>query len=70
MALLTRLGIWLLVSLALWVIAPPLGGLPFLARTAAITGMTVLAMTYFVMPRFVMPRLARFALPWLQSQSR
>ena len=58
MALLTWLGIWPLVSLALWGVAPHLGSLPFLARTASITGLTVLAMTYVVMPR-----LARFAAP-------
>lgn len=65
MALLTWLGIWPLVSLALWGIAPQLGSLPFLARTALITVLTVLAMTYVVMPR-----LARFAASWLQPQPR
>ena len=65
MALLTWVGIWPLVSLALWAVAPRLGSLPFLARTAFITALTVLAMTYVVMPR-----LARFAAPWLQPKPR
>jgi antibiotic biosynthesis monooxygenase (ABM) superfamily enzyme len=51
MAVITWLGIWPLVSLALWLVAPALGGLPFLLRTAFTTAIFVLAMTYVVMPR-------------------
>lgn len=62
MALLTWLGIWPLVSLVLWWLAPRLGTLPFLVRTALSTAIVVLAMTYLVMPR-----LARLAAPWLTA---
>jgi antibiotic biosynthesis monooxygenase (ABM) superfamily enzyme len=62
MAAVTWLGIWPLVSLALWQLAPHLGALPFLARTAITSGAVVLAMTYLVMPR-----LARLADPWLRG---
>ena len=60
MAVLTWLGIWPLMSLALWQVAPRLDGLPLLAKTATITVMLVLTMTYVVMPRFM-----RLAGPWL-----
>ncbi len=61
MAALSWLGIWPLVSLALWGLAPGLAGLPFLARTALTSAVVVVLMTYLVMPR-----LARLAAPWLQ----
>jgi uncharacterized protein len=61
MAGLTWLAIWPLVSMALWLLAPWLHGLPFLARTAAITALLVLAMTYIVMPP-----LTHLVRPWLQ----
>jgi antibiotic biosynthesis monooxygenase (ABM) superfamily enzyme len=60
MALLTWLGIWPLVSLALWLLAPHLAGLPFLVQTALNSALLVLAMTYVVMPW-----LARLAESWL-----
>jgi antibiotic biosynthesis monooxygenase (ABM) superfamily enzyme len=60
MALLTWLGIWPLVSLALWLLTPYLMALPLLVRTAVLSGMLVLAMTYLVMPR-----LTSLATPWL-----
>src|SRR5215470_18019777 len=48
MAFLTWLGIWPLVSLALWLVAPFLAVLPFLLRTGTLSA---LVMTYVVMPR-------------------
>jgi antibiotic biosynthesis monooxygenase (ABM) superfamily enzyme len=65
MAILTWLGIWPLVSLVFWLVAPRLGTLPFLVRTALTTSLLVLAMTYLVMPW-----LARLAAPWLQPGAR
>ena len=65
MALLTWLGIWPLVSLSLWLVAPHWAGLPFLLQTALNSALLVLAMTYLVMPR-----LARLAEPWLARQTR
>jgi uncharacterized protein len=50
MAVLTWVGIWPLVSLALWLVVPLYGGLPFLARTALTSVLLVGAMTYLVMP--------------------
>lgn len=58
-ALQTWLGIWPLVSLALWLVAPRLGMFPFLVRTALITALVVAAMSYLVMPGF-----ARIARTW------
>jgi antibiotic biosynthesis monooxygenase (ABM) superfamily enzyme len=60
MALLTWVGIWPLVSLSLWLIAPHLAGLPFLLQTALNSALLVLAMTYLMMPW-----LARVAERWL-----
>lgn len=51
MATLTWLGIFPTVSLLLFFVAPLLGPLPFLMRTAIITGLAVLMMTWLVMPR-------------------
>jgi antibiotic biosynthesis monooxygenase (ABM) superfamily enzyme len=62
MAVLTWLGIWPLVSLSLWLVAPHLAGLPFLLQTALNSALLVLAMTYGVMPW-----LARVARPWLKN---
>lgn len=53
MAVLTWLGIFPTVSLLLFFVAPLLAPLPFLARTAIITGLAVLMMTWLVMPRLV-----------------
>ena len=64
MACVTWAGIWPLVSLALWLVAPLLAPVPFLGRTAAITALVVLAMTYVVGPR-----ISRLATPWLFRQS-
>jgi antibiotic biosynthesis monooxygenase (ABM) superfamily enzyme len=58
-ALVTWLGIWPLVSVALWLVAPRLGTFPFLVRTALIAALVVAAMTYLVMPGF-----ARFGRTW------
>jgi antibiotic biosynthesis monooxygenase (ABM) superfamily enzyme len=60
MAVLTWLGIWPLVSLSLYLLAPHLAGLPFLLQTAVNSALLVLAMTYLVMPGLV-----RIAAPWL-----
>lgn len=51
MALVTWLGIWPLVSLALWLLTPYLSMLPFLFRTATLSALIVLIMTYVVMPQ-------------------
>jgi len=50
MAVLTWLGIWPLVSLSLWLVAPHLARLPFLLQTALNSALLVLAMTYLMMP--------------------
>ncbi len=60
MTLATWLGIFPTASLVLWFVAPLLGFLPFLVRTAALTGLITFAMSYGVMPR-----LARWLKPWL-----
>jgi antibiotic biosynthesis monooxygenase (ABM) superfamily enzyme len=62
MAVVTWIGIWPLVSLALLLVAPALADLPFLVRTGVTAALVVLAMTYVVMPR-----LARLADPWLRG---
>ncbi len=64
MALITWIGIWPVVSLALWQLVPRLDDLPFLLRTGVTTGIVVLIMTYLVMPR-----LARIADPWLRGSA-
>ena len=64
MALLTWLGIWPLVSLALWLVAPHLVTLPFLLQTGSLSALVVLTMTYLVMPR-----LAKLAEPWLRAEA-
>lgn len=51
MTLLSWMGIFPTVSLLLWLVAPLLAPLPFLARTAVLTGMVALLMAYVVMPR-------------------
>jgi uncharacterized protein len=62
MAFVTWLGIWPLVSLALWLLAPYLVTLPFLLRTGTLSGLIVLIMTYVVMPQ-----LTRLAEPLLRA---
>jgi antibiotic biosynthesis monooxygenase (ABM) superfamily enzyme len=62
MAFVTWLGIWPLVSLALWLVAPYLVVLPFVLRTGALSALLVLTMTYLVMPQ-----LAKLADPWLRA---
>jgi antibiotic biosynthesis monooxygenase (ABM) superfamily enzyme len=64
MAFVTWLGIWPLVSLALWLLAPYLMALPFLLRTGVLSALLVLAMTYIVMPQ-----LAKLAEPWLRADA-
>ena len=51
MAFVTWLGIWPLVSLVLWLLAPYLVALPFLLRTGILSALLVSAMTYVVMPQ-------------------
>jgi uncharacterized protein len=60
MAVLTWIGIWPLVSITLWLVAPLYADLPFLLRTAITSALLVCAMTYFVMPP-----LARRGEQWL-----
>jgi antibiotic biosynthesis monooxygenase (ABM) superfamily enzyme len=64
MAFVTWLGIWPLVSLALWLLAPFLVALPFLLRTGTLSALIVLTMTYLVMPQ-----LAKLAEPWLRTDA-
>ncbi|HKD25818.1 MAG TPA: antibiotic biosynthesis monooxygenase [Xanthobacteraceae bacterium] len=64
MAALTWIGIWPLVSITLWLVAPLYAKLPFLLRTALTSVLLVCAMTYVVMPL-----LARKAEPWLYGSS-
>jgi len=64
-ALVTWLGIWPLVSVALWLVAPRLEVFPFLVRTALITVLVVAAMSYLVMPGF-----ARIARAWATLRRR
>jgi antibiotic biosynthesis monooxygenase (ABM) superfamily enzyme len=64
MAFLTWLGIWPLVSLALWLLAPYLVMLPFLLQTGTLSALLVLAMTYVVMPQ-----LTKLAAPWLRTDA-
>jgi antibiotic biosynthesis monooxygenase (ABM) superfamily enzyme len=64
MAFVTWLGIWPLVSLALWLVAPYLAVLPFLLRTGTLSALLVLIMTYVVMPQ-----LAKLAEPWLRANA-
>ncbi len=60
MTLATWLGIFPTASLILWFVAPLFGFLPFLLRTAILTGLITFAMSYGVMPR-----LSRWLRPWL-----
>jgi antibiotic biosynthesis monooxygenase (ABM) superfamily enzyme len=64
MAFVTWLGIWPLVSLALWLLAPYLVVLPFLLRTGTLSALIILTMTYVVMPQ-----LAKLAEPWLRADA-
>ena len=64
MALVTWIGIWPIVSLALWQLVPRLDALPFLARTAVATALVVTIMTWAVMPV-----LAALFDPWLRRGS-
>lgn len=63
MAILTLIGIWPLVSVVLWLVAPHLTALPFLLRTALNSMVLVIAMTYWVMPWLV-----RLADRWLRPR--
>ena len=56
----TWLGIFPTASLFIWFVGPLLGFLPFLLRTAVLTGLIAFAMSYVVMPR-----LSRWLKPWL-----
>ncbi len=63
MTLATWLGIFPTASFFIWFIGPLLGFLPFLVRTAVLTGLIALTMSYVVMPR-----LARWLKPWLTAK--
>ncbi len=63
MTLATWLGIFPTASLFLWFLGPLLGFLPFLVRTAALTGLIAFTMSYVVMTR-----LARWLKPWLNRK--
>jgi antibiotic biosynthesis monooxygenase (ABM) superfamily enzyme len=60
MTLVTWLGIFPTASVFIGLVAPWLGGLPFLVRTAVLTGLIAFAMSYVVMPR-----LSRWLKFWL-----
>ncbi len=60
MTLATWLGIFPTASFYIWFVGPLLGFLPFLLRTAVLTGLIAFTMSYVVMPR-----LARWLRPWL-----
>ena len=62
MALVSWLGIWPLVSLALWLLAPYLVVLPFLLQTGVLSALIILIMTYAVMPQ-----LTKLAAPLLRT---
>jgi hypothetical protein len=53
MALITWLGIWPTASFFLYFLSPYIEPLPYLLRTAIVTGLVVIAMTYLLMPRLV-----------------
>ena len=63
MAILTLIGIWPLVIVVLWLLAPDLTAHPFLLRTAVNSTVLVIAMTYWVMPWLV-----RLADRWLRPR--
>jgi antibiotic biosynthesis monooxygenase (ABM) superfamily enzyme len=58
------LGIWPLVSLALWLLAPHLVVLPFLLQTGTLSALIILIMTYAVMPQ-----LTKLAAPLLRTDA-
>ncbi|MGO9419408.1 antibiotic biosynthesis monooxygenase [Roseiarcus sp.] len=60
MTLATWLGIFPTASLLIWFVGPVLGFLPFLLRTAVLTGLIAFTMSYVVMPR-----LSRWLKAWL-----
>lgn len=62
MTVVSWLGIYPIVALCLWYVAPLLNGMPFLVRTAILTVVVVLAMSYVVMPR-----LSRWMAWWLRA---
>jgi len=63
MTLATWLGIFPTASLIIGIVGPLIGFLPFLVRTAILTGLIAFAMSYVVMPR-----LARWLRPWLMRK--
>jgi hypothetical protein len=63
MTLATWLGIFPTASLLIGFVGPLLQPLPFLIRTAVLTGLIAFAMSYVVMPR-----LARWLKPWLTAK--
>jgi antibiotic biosynthesis monooxygenase (ABM) superfamily enzyme len=64
MAFVSWLGIWPLVSLALWLLAPHLVVLPFLLQTGTLSALIILIMTYAVMPQ-----LTKLAAPLLRTDA-
>ena len=65
MTIVTWLGIFPTVSLYLWLVGPLLADLPYLLRTAILTGLVVPTMTYLLMPR-----LTRLLKGWLNPSKR
>ena len=53
MALITWLGIWPTASVFLYFLTPYMESLPYLLRTAIVTGLVVITRTYLLMPRLV-----------------
>lgn len=62
MALITWLGIWPTASFFLYFLSPYLESLPYLLRSAIVTGLVVITMTYLLMPR-----LTKLFKEWLSS---
>ena len=62
MAFITWLGIWPTASFFLYFLSPYIESLPYLLRSAIVTGLVVITMTYLLMPR-----LTKLFKEWLSS---
>ena len=62
MAFITWLGIWPTASFFLYFLTPYMESLPYLLRSAIVTGLVVITMTYLLMPR-----LTKLFKEWLSS---